>query len=375
MFEGDHVTSRLGGVWAEDIYDATVDDDAFARIAGRLAEKLGARSAVIHWSDARDETTEVSYSGYFSEEHMNIYDRHFADDDLWSAAVKQGGRSNRVWNCDELVPPEMYERSRIYNEWIQPMGDDTFYALGAHVRSATATGVLGFHRGRSQRPFEDKDVHIVEGWLHHLKRMVSIRSKLAAAARETASATAGLNAIGYAVFTLSGSGKLLHCNRAGESLLRLGDALIVRNGQLQARDSSSQKALKSALRQATDATAMEAAGLLLRRPKGNVYEASVVSANAGGNRRTIVVISEPGSRSDGLQMRIRSIYGLTPAEAEVAERIAQGASPQTLAEERGVSLSTVQSQLKSIFAKVGCSRQPELAALLSTFSRLHLLND
>lgn len=231
----------------------------FGRIAGGLAEALNARSAVIHWSDVRDETEEVSYSGYFSEDRMEIYDRHFVDADLWSAAVKQVDRTNRVWSYEDLVPSSTYERSRIYNEWIRPMGDDTFHAMGAHVRAGTAIGEVGFHRGRSQGPFEDKDVRIVAGWLVHLKRMVSIRSKLAAASRDAASATAGLNAIDYAVFTLSASGKLLHCNEAGETLLRNNDAMTIRNGQLQARDSTSQRALKAALQKATDAFSMEAA--------------------------------------------------------------------------------------------------------------------
>lgn len=63
---------------------------------------------------------------------------------------------------------------------------------------------------------------------------------------------------------------------------------------------------------------------------------------------------------------LRSLYGLTPSEAEVARAFLAGASRDRIAVERGVSLATIQSQMKVIFQKVGVKREADLAIRLAT---------
>jgi DNA-binding CsgD family transcriptional regulator len=57
-------------------------------------------------------------------------------------------------------------------------------------------------------------------------------------------------------------------------------------------------------------------------------------------------------------------YGLTPAETKLAILIAEGIDLETAATRLCVSVQTIRSQLKSIFAKTNVSRQAELVALL-----------
>lgn len=61
---------------------------------------------------------------------------------------------------------------------------------------------------------------------------------------------------------------------------------------------------------------------------------------------------------------IAGLFDLTPAEARVARRIAEGAAVEAIAAENGLSRETVRAHLKQVFAKVGVRRQPELVALL-----------
>jgi len=95
---------------------------AFDRLSGLMAERLGARSGVLHWRHHEEDQEEVSYSGHFTAEHMQVFGRHFAGDDLWSQTLKEQAGGNRAWNCSDLVSSHTYESSRIYNEWIRPMG-------------------------------------------------------------------------------------------------------------------------------------------------------------------------------------------------------------------------------------------------------------
>ena len=358
----------LHSVRVEEIYDAAVDDDAFGQLASRLAEAVGARSGVLHWRDPSDGAEDVSYSGYFSYTQMAAFERDFADCDLWSAAIRQQDRTNRAWNCDEFVAPAVYERSRIYNEWIRPMGDDTFHCLGASIRTPSGIGEIGFHRGKSQPAFDDDTVQAVNAILVHFQRMVVIRSKLRAAGRTGAT----LDVTAHAVFTLGPQGRVLDHNAAADAMLRRDDGLMLRGDRLAARSTGDQNMLHAAIARATSAEGAEACALLVHRTEGPPYEVSVASVHkAGLGRHVVVLVTDRTARDASLESRVRNLYGLTQAEAEVAVRLTEGASVERLSTERGVAIGTVRTQIKSIAAKMGCSRQSELVANIGNLPRLH----
>lgn len=62
--------------------------------------------------------------------------------------------------------------------------------------------------------------------------------------------------------------------------------------------------------------------------------------------------------------KVACYYKLTPAEAKLAVRLARGESLEEIAVRLGITLHTARTQLKSIFAKTGCRRQPELVVML-----------
>jgi len=68
----------------------------------------------------------------------------------------------------------------------------------------------------------------------------------------------------------------------------------------------------------------------------------------------------------------RAVYSkLTPAEARIALGIARGDALAAIAKAHGISIATVRTQLKSVFAKTGTHRQAQLVALLAgTIDRL-----
>ena len=60
----------------------------------------------------------------------------------------------------------------------------------------------------------------------------------------------------------------------------------------------------------------------------------------------------------------------TPAEFRLCDALARGLSLKACAQQWNRSYDTLRSQLKSILAKTGTHRQPELIALLDTFRTL-----
>jgi DNA-binding CsgD family transcriptional regulator len=67
---------------------------------------------------------------------------------------------------------------------------------------------------------------------------------------------------------------------------------------------------------------------------------------------------------------LQQMFALTPTEAKIAVRIARGDSPADIANEHGVSISTIRFHLSSVLAKTQTRRQAELVALLACVSIL-----
>lgn len=67
-----------------------------------------------------------------------------------------------------------------------------------------------------------------------------------------------------------------------------------------------------------------------------------------------------GDHAARLERELQALHGLTPAEARVARRIAEGLSPKDVARAHGTSWDTVRAQLRQVFAKMEVHTQASL---------------
>lgn len=363
----------LSFVRLEEIYDAATDNESFDLLSVRLARMLDARSGVLHWRPASEGLAEeeISYSGYFSDEQMDEYARSFVGLDLWSDAVTAPHALNRAWDCADLIPHRIYESSSIFNDWIRPMGDDTMHGIGAALRTQSIVAEMGFHRGRSQGAFSENETKLLNEYLGHIRSVLEIRERLIGSERGRLSAHGSLDVVGYAVFTLRPSGHLLHCNAAAELLVAGADGLRIRAGRLEAARAGERSALAAAIDRAAAPDGPEPSALFVRGSSGCTYEVSIVSAPAASGRQIVVAVSDPERVDATLPGRLRSLYGLSAAEAEIAVGLSQGAAPRELSDERRTALDTVRTQIKSVSAKLGCQRQSEIVALVRGLPHFH----
>ena len=84
----------------------------------------------------------------------------------------------------------------------------------------------------------------------------------------------------------------------------------------------------------------------------------------GVRAAAVVFVSDPERDARAPVDVLRTLYGLTRAEARLAVVLAAGRTPQAAAAELGVSPHTVRSQLKSVLQKTDTRRQSDLMRLL-----------
>jgi DNA-binding CsgD family transcriptional regulator len=77
-----------------------------------------------------------------------------------------------------------------------------------------------------------------------------------------------------------------------------------------------------------------------------------------------VFISDPEHQESTSQQVLGELFGLTPAEANLAIKLTRGMSLAQLSGEQNISQHTARAQLKAVFAKTGATRQAELVRLV-----------
>jgi len=119
----------------------------------------------------------------------------------------------------------------------------------------------------------------------------------------------------------------------------------------------------------TDAVGYFQVDLPPQGPALRGYAIRLVGVAGGSETRqadgAAIFVHDPERRAP-TERHLRRMFHLTAAEARVASLIVEGYPVAEAAEELHISVHTVRTQLKSIFAKTGVSRQTDLIRIVTT---------
>lgn len=230
-------------------------------------------------------------------------------------------------------------------------------------------GIIGLAllRGAADGPTTAADRSLFGEAARHARSAVRIGMALD---RSGAAYVSGaLDSLSAAAFICDLDGNVESMTEAAEQLLRNG-RLVVAGRQLSAAHRAEAATLAEAIGRMRRGGAMHGAVALSGLPAAAllVLDIAVVPPGAWSiSPQPRLLVLARGGRADAAETihLLGIVYGLTEAEAAVAAMIAIGQSRETVAEQRRVSLATVRSQLKTIFAKLGVTREGELVAKLA----------
>jgi DNA-binding CsgD family transcriptional regulator len=177
-------------------------------------------------------------------------------------------------------------------------------------------------------------------------------------------AFAALDKLHRGVVLLDADGVVQHMNRAARAMLSRGHALSLRQSRLAFADAGDAAVFERCLEH-------KIASRLLRIGGPNHADrpyAVLVSPNGGpeGTAGFSVFIHEPPGRQSPVPTQVlRELYGLTPAEARLANALYVGQSLRSAAGTACISINTAKSVLKKVFVKCEVGTQAELLQVLS----------
>jgi DNA-binding NarL/FixJ family response regulator len=351
---------KVTSIRIEQIYEALFDDEAFAALPELMARAGRGRSALMLWGH-HDGGMQVMGASYFGGDFLERYPE-FNPVDPWWAAIQ--ARPNELLRIDQHVAPTVFESSVIYNELILDAGDDTFHAMGAAIQSPWGSGALGVHRGRTAGPFEADDQAAFQQALRPFVDVLRVRGELAGERRQTDLVRSALGRVAMAVVTVRSDGTVLDANAAAEAVFARADGVMMREGRLTARTANGQTGLADALARATAAREPAVTSTLVERPGAAGDYLVTVSPAVASSKAAIVMFRDPEFSDPSTPERLRSLFGLSPAEASVAVALSEGWSVEQIAERQDKSPNTVRVQVQALLAKTGLGRQADLVRLV-----------
>ena len=189
-----------------------------------------------------------------------------------------------------------------------------------------------------------------------------------ALATKVALTSTALDCMCFGVALVESDGKVLLANRAANAALEKQDGLALVGGRLTLTHGNN-----AHLARTLDESACSRA---LRVPKrtGGDYLMLVTPLAMHDelllDRAHLVVIDDPANDPPDHTEVLGELFELTPAQARVAWHIACGDTTTEIAELLDVSITTVKTHLRELFAKTNTGRQADLARL---FNRMLML--
>jgi DNA-binding CsgD family transcriptional regulator len=358
------------------IYETVADPTVWSQVASRMSQQIGAQAFWMFYMDARGPDF-LALQG-LSPTLLEAYGAHFHSRDILMEEELRRPQDfmGRAVREQDIVGERVWQASEIYNDLAHPNGMHHVLSMNLSSTAGQAVPFLTFFRPPGTAMFDDGAVSNCEGIIPHLQRALRLNELTRLRRKAIPKWTATLlDQIPAGVFLLDGRGVVLHANASAQAILGQRDGLAIQGGRLTAIGQQSDAKLDRILA-ACLSVHRRGGEMRLARAKGHwllsICPLTVAAAGmtGEGHCRAWVWVSDADAPSKDIAQRLESLFGLTAAEQRVATAFAGRSSPAQIAEQQGVSLNTVRTQVRSIFDKLGVGRQVEAAQLLAEVSAL-----
>lgn len=252
--------------------------------------------------------------------------------------------------------------------------NDIGYLCGLNLYNDNEWHVgIGLHRSFEAEPFSDSELNTLKVLYPHLQRALRIHKELHRLRSRQQTLQALLDRLVMGLVILNPMEEVVYCNPVAQNLLVKHQALhIGQDNRLQAYYGNEQQQLQTMINQLNTSdhhSSHSNLAISLHHPDAeHVLNVMIAALNDSqreySDGKVALYFSTPDLTFDVPSSTLKMLYGMTPAESQVAVALVNGLTPVRIAEIHGVSVGTVRSQLKSIYSKMGVDNQQSVIRTL-----------
>jgi len=358
-------TQAMSEQLIDTIYEAAVLPERWADVLNGLSDRFGGKGGIL-FTSALDN---VRWLGAGESEQT------FAD---WVAQgwAAQNFRVPRALKMShpgfitdlDLCSAEEIATSPMYNEFLIPRG--YIACAGTTIQGATGDMLIFSVEGFESEAAARATFPVLDSLRPHLARAAMLSSQLHLE-RARAAVTA-LELVGAPAAFVTDQGGLMASNPRFDALL--GREILDIRKSLRFPDAK----VDELYRQALHRVRADKVGRSIPLPGGETSLRGILHVvPIRGSARDIftsggaILVIAGHAPSPGLSPELlQGLFDLTPAEARLARALMQGLTTAGAARQFGMAEATVRTQMKSLFAKTGQSRQSDLVRMLASFIAL-----
>jgi DNA-binding CsgD family transcriptional regulator len=354
-------------------YEAAFDATRFPHVLKQLGEfGDGIGAALVLWDRRADRPALFATDGHLGDDAGDAYDRYYAAIDPYRPAMETA-RPGLWTTTTQFFDDRFIGQDEFFNDFLIRRG--ARYAAAARIAATEHfSAFLAVNRGPQQTPFSAHDLQQLERVGRHLGRAIKVYFDVARARLNHEAAAVMLERVATPAMLVDATARILFSNAAAEAVFKANDGLDTRRGHLTAGRSCDERRLLGLITAAAGGPERERAGgeMLVGRPAGRLPITLLVSPvgpvttlhSLAPVPVALVLLHDPARHVLHPIKRLRALFGLTEAEAKLAQGLLDGRRLAEIASSRKVSVETVRTQLRSLFKKTGISRQADLMRIL-----------
>lgn len=251
----------------------------------------------------------------------------------------------------------------MYTDFLTPRGADA--GAATVIQGANDDGIVLALEAFENHQSAKRAVKLLDRLRPHIARASVLSSRIQDSRFQ--SVVAAFNSVGTAIALLDKKGSVRAASNQFTSQM---DSLLVDGpARLRICDVEADRRFAEAL--GRDEIGSSGASIALRNSsKAGIAVLHLVPAlrearDLFGSTAFFAILAQPDNQLLPSLDILSALFDLTPAEARVARAMGEGLTPSAFAKQHDLSLETVRSQLKKVFAKTSTKRQGELGLLVS----------
>ena len=372
-----------------EIYQAGLEPENWPRVLRQLSDAFAADLACIYTPIVARPEQAIYLTHNFTESSQSAYSAYYHQHDAWTRSALQQAIYIQGTTAfgEQLISPQELHRTEFYQDFLKPNGMEwiiTTALFDGRSDPATPATHMTFTRHPQQRAFEADKLALIQQLASHVRRALNMHWQLVHIQLREAIHASALDKLGYGLILLGQDGAVAYLNEAAERIICAEDGLSLRAGHLYAATPHEQEALTQLIREAciglggslclqrtgtSDNTAQSNTALTGKRPYcltasplREVTFQHVGQANLNSiGPRAMVLLQDPDQNphKPGLE-QFAAIHLITPAELRVLILLLMDKTPKQIAEQLGVGIRTIRTQLSSLYTKTRTRSQREL---------------